>query len=277
MGLSTTYRVRSYPTAREATVFPSSWAGARVSLANGGLGHSALSTPGGGSSVLDQPSQLDHDPNDRRSDNVRRAVGRVRRYVAHNRLSVLVTTTYADDHLERAGDRFVVAADGRDLVRRMRRAWGEPFPYVLTVEAQPQRSARRQSEVFNTMLITPSLPRPVFDKVVDSWRWGGGGGYNGVDIDRRRSSGALAAYAMKSIAGYAAKGLGAVEGGRQSYRVGEGFQPPLVERVIADTHNSAAGAARAWAESEDLDVRVVVDLREARDRKCDAAWLSWAS
>jgi len=231
----------------------------------------------GRSSVLDYPSQLDQsrrDPLIRREDNRTRSVGRVRRFVVANGLDVMISTTYADGFFERATDRRVVLGDAGALLRRMRRVWGGPFPWVALAETQPRRSERAGVPVFNSMVLTPSLPPKVFDLVRESWKFGGGGGYNGVDVTRWESAGKAAGYASKSLSGYASKSLGLAPAGEQSYRVAEGFQPARVEVDLKDPHNSAVEAAQAWSAALGLDVAAFADMRES-ERPGDAVWLSW--
>jgi hypothetical protein len=255
-------------------------AGPDVPLADGL--YRRLIWSGGRSSVLDKPTQLGHDHLDgltRRADSLHRSLSRMRRFCVANGLDTLTTTTYAPAFIERAADRRCVLADGSEVLRRMRRKWGAAFPWVLVAEAQERRSEEIGIEVFNTMILTPSLPRPVFDHTIESWRFGGGGGYNGVSITPPPAGGggarSLAGYASKRLAGYSAKGLPAVASGEQAYRVAQGFQPVRVEVDLESPHNSAIEAAHAWSRSQVFDLEAVFDLREA-GRPADAVWLSWS-
>jgi hypothetical protein len=286
--------VRFYPGAGEATVFPVAWALRRRpqdhleginAEADGerlgwGIPESAgpdvpqadgLWTP---SSVLEVPPQLVV-VGERRSDHLRRSASRVRRYAVENGLVVMLTGTYADLHLVRAGDRAQVMEDGRRLVRRVRESWGERFPYVLTVEAQEERSEREGVVVFNTMMLTPSLPREVFDYSISSWPYGLGDGYNGIDVKDWRKD---AAGGARAAAGYAAKYFGKSFDGApvrgQLYRVAQGFQPVVVVVDLTEPHNSAVDAAKAWSVASNIDPEAFFDMREA-ERPGDACWLSW--
>jgi hypothetical protein len=168
-----------------------------------------------------------------------------------------------------------VFTDVSNLVQEMRRAWGEPFPWVFTVECQKKRSEEIGIEVFNGMIATPSLPRRVFDRTIEAWPYGGGGGYGGVDITPFSDRGGGGA---RSLAGYLAKYLGKelhlAAPGEQSYRVAQGFQPRREQVNLPDSHNSAIEAAKAWSRVQPFDLEAFYDLREA-SRPMDAVWLAW--
>lgn len=174
-----------------------------------------------GSGGIYQVPQLDHGEGGREACHVARAVARGRRYAVANGCSVMLTLGYGDVFLDRASDYGRAFDDLRAGVRRLRRAGGA-LPYLGLLERQPKRSAREGVPVFNPMVLVPRLERPVLESVRDSWRYG--------LTDWREfhsgGAGAAAGYAFK----YVSKFLAAdVPAGRQSYTVGEGFQPQRVE------------------------------------------------
>jgi hypothetical protein len=264
------YRLVVYPDACEAYVTRPSWGG-------GG---------GSDSSVLDNSTQLDDEPigddatatieDGRKPQSLRRSRSAIRRYSVANRLNVLVSPTYSDDHLDRASDRTLVQLDVRNLVRRMRWAWGESFPYVAMPEVQPERSEREGVPIYNGMVLVPRLPEGVFRSVIDGWGFGGGGGYRGVDITQWREKRGGAQYASKALSFYGSKSLGGAPSGQQAYRVGQGFQP--VREVTEGVHappSSAVEVLGVWSEVYGVDLQELRQVRDDQGGDLDAAWAIW--
>lgn len=253
------YRLVAYPDAGEAVVARAGGGGRR-------------STP----SVLDICPQLD-ERGKRRPQHLARARSRIRRYCTANRCNVLISPTYSDEHLERATDRARVELDLRNLVRRLRYAWGRPFPYVAMPEVQPNRSERVGVPVFNGMVLVPRMPRRVFESVIEGWPYGAGDGYNGVDITEWTDPRGGARYASKSLTQYASKGLGElIEPGKQLYRVGEGFQPRREEWVASGAAGSAIDLLEVWIERKGHRLEVLRSVSDDEGRPVDAAWGMWA-
>lgn len=264
-GYADRWTVTVYPTAQEAWV-------TRPLIARSRL----QSAPPAVAPVLDIRAQLDvrnSEPETRNDQSLRRSRGRIRRYAVANNCNVLVTPTYAPEHLDRATDRERVELDVRNLVRFMRSRWGEPFPYVSMPELQPERSREEGVGVYNGMVLVPRMPRAVFDAVIAQWPYGQGDGYNGVDITRWRSKRGGAGYASKALSRYAGKGLGAAPPGGQSYRVGQGFQPVReVTRFRSD---------EVWEPGDALEVvgqhygASGMRIRSADDDSWVGAWAIW--
>lgn len=254
------YRLTVYPEASEAVIV-------RVGASGG--------SPERAPSVLDIGPQLD-EGGKRRPQHLARARSRIRRYCTANRCNVLISPTYSEDHLERAADRACVELDMRNLVRRMRYAWGQPFPYVAMPEVQPKRSERVGVPVFNGMVLVPRMPRGVFESVIEGWPYGAGDGYNGVDVTEWSDKRGGARYASKSLTQYASKGIGElIEPGKQLYRVGQGFQPRREEWGVSAPAWSSAEALEVWAESAGHDLEMVCAISDDEGRAVDAAWGMW--
>lgn len=253
------YRLVVYPDAGEAVI------------TRAGSG-SSRRTP----SVLDIGPQLD-DGGKRRPQHLARARSRIRRYCTANRCNVLISPTYSDDHLERAADRACVELDLRNLVRRMRYVWGEPFPYVSMPEVQPERSERVGVPIFNGMVLVPRMPRGVFESVIERWAYGAGDGYNGVDVTEWSDKRGGASYASKSLTQYASKGLGElIEPGKQLYRVGQGFQPRREEWVASGAPGTSGDLLEVWMERNGYRVEALQSVSDDDGRPLDAAWGMWA-
>lgn len=252
-----------YPEAGEAFV-------ARPSYGSEGRNHS---------SVLDIGTQLDHGEETPRSEgrlpqSLRRSRASIRRYAAANGCNLLVSSTYADQHLNRATDRKGVELDCRNMVRRIRRAWGEAFPYLTMPEVQPERSEREGRAVYNGMVLTPRLPRRVFDAVIESWPYGEGDGYNGVDITPFEGARGGARYASKALARYASKGLDVAPAGQQAYRVAQGYQPTKYVDLGA-SGASAVDLLEVWAEHYGLELETLRAVTDDEGHVMDAAWAMW--
>jgi hypothetical protein len=257
------YRLVWYPDACEAFVSRSSRGGGQT-----------------GSPVLDIRTQLDddEDPEDGRSKrSLRRSRGTIRRYAVANRCNVLISPTYDDEHLDRATDRQAVELDVRNAVRRLRGAWGERFPYVSMPEMMPERSEREGVPVYNGMIITPRMPRAVFDALIESWPYGRGDGYNGVDVTQWRQKRGGAQYASKALTKYAGKQLGEAPRGKQAYRVGQGFQPERREMEGIEGRTGSAGEVlEVWAEQvERVELEKLIEVENDEGLYVDAAWGMW--
>ena len=253
------YRLTVYPEAAEAVVARSAGVGA----------------PKRSPSVLDIGPQLD-ETNGRRPQHLARARAKIRRYCVANGCNVLISPTYSDEHLDRAADRQCVELDGRNLVRRLRYVWGDRFPYVFMAEVQPERSERMGFPIYNGMLLVPVMPRPVFDAAIETWRFGRGDGYNGVDVTVWSEKRGGAAYASKALGAYASKQLAVgLEAGRQAYRVGEGFQPRREEWVVSAPAWSAREALEVWAEHEGHELEAVREISDDEGRPVDVSWGIW--
>ena len=259
------YRLVVYPDAGEAVV------------TRAGSG-SSRRTP----SVLDIRTQLDDGATDglqvgtREERSLRRARSAIRRYSTANRCNVLVSPTYSDEHRERATDRESVEVDLRNLVRRMRYVWGEPFPYVAMPEVQPERSEREGRAIYNGMVLVPRMPKGVFEQVIRSWPYGQGDGYNGVDITEWSDRRGGAQYASKALSRYASKSLGMAPPGRQSYRVGQGFQPRREEWVARGAPGTSSDLLEVWIERNGHRVEALQAVNDDDGRPLDAAWGMWA-
>jgi hypothetical protein len=163
---------------------------------------------------------------DSRSDAIRRARGKVRRYCAANGLNRLGTLTYAGAGCH---DPDALRDDVGGFFRRLRAAIGQPFAYLWVPEWHPSGHG---------LHVHFAVGRFVGVRVIES-AWGHGFVHIKLLGDLPVGSGTLgeARKAAGYLSKYVGKDLGAGEAaGLHRYEVGQGFQPKGVpiEGTTAD-------------------------------------------
>ncbi len=135
---------------------------------------------------------------------VRRAKGKVRRFVVSNRLNQFVTLTFAQPCTSREEVQRVVTA----FLRTLRADVGRPFPWLLVIESH-------SSGALHAHLLLRGIDRRT---ITAAWRQGH------VDVRRVRTR-----EDRRGVAAYLAKDFAAtVEPGRHRYECAQGFAPVAI-------------------------------------------------
>lgn len=192
----------------------------------------------------------------------RRARGRVRRFCVANECAYLWTLTLA----EQTHDDAEVARLVESFVRRVRAHRRRRFPYVWVLERH------KSGAVHVHVALNTYLP---IDKLRGMW----GHGFvfvTGAKSQRRKGKHLGAAGVARYVAKYVGKEVSS-GGGRQSYRVAEGFQP-LCLTAPAWSLNGAFGRAVAEFDGEaPAYVWRSVEHQDDDDRAPPCWWATWVT